>query len=184
MKLNDVVDGGSVVSGIAWITVTDVCFVCIEILYCRPHGLEHLNDLHGKTTDGISITDSIMFKRVGEHALRCSCKRPVVRRQVATRKFSVYSNPNASVASTASPLGGLTAELDRIAPRFEVSASKITILDSPSSFYEILKVSTLRNQLRMAEAKWICSTKSKMRAEEYTSRRYISARPNTSSLKS
>ncbi|RAO73649.1 uncharacterized protein BHQ10_009661 [Talaromyces amestolkiae] len=80
-----------------------------------------------------------MFKRVGEHALRCSCKRPVVRRQVATRKFSVYSNSNASIASTASPLGGLTTELDRIAPRFEVSASKITILDSPSSFYETLK---------------------------------------------
>ena len=36
MKLDDVVDGGSVVSGIAWFAVTDVCFVCIEILYCRP----------------------------------------------------------------------------------------------------------------------------------------------------
>jgi hypothetical protein len=86
-----------------------------------------------------------MFKRVGEHAVRCSCKRPVVRRQIATRRFSVYNNPNASVASTASPLGGLTTELDRIAPRFEVPASRITILDSPSSFYETLKVGSHQN---------------------------------------
>ena len=105
-----------------------------------------------KSTDGLSIINDIMFKRVGEHAVRCSCKRPVVRRQVATRKFSVYNNPNASVASTASPLGGLTTELDRIAPQFEVPASKITILDSPSSFYETLKVDSHQHRMRIPEA--------------------------------
>lgn len=153
MKLNDVVDGGSsAVSGIAWFAVTDVCFVCIQILYCRPLGSGQLHYLDSEITDGISIIDDIMFKRVGEHTVRCSCKRPVVRRQVATRKFSVYNNPNTSVASTASPLGGLTTELDRIAPRFEVSASKITILDSPSSFYETLKVDSHQDRMRIAEA--------------------------------
>lgn len=94
-----------------------------------------------------------MFRRVGEHAVRCSCKRPIVQRQVATRKFSVYSNPNSSIASTASPLGGLTTELDRIAPRFEVPASKITILDSPSSFYETLKVSNHQDRNKNS-SKW------------------------------
>lgn len=82
----------------------------------------------------------VMFKRLGEHAVRCTCRRPVTRRQIAIRKFSVHHNPDASVASTASPIGGLTTELDRIAPRFEISASNIDILDSPSSFYETLKV--------------------------------------------
>lgn len=49
MKLNDVVDGGSVVSGIAWIAVTDVCFVCIEILYCRPHELAQINRMNNES---------------------------------------------------------------------------------------------------------------------------------------
>ncbi|KKA21881.1 CDP-diacylglycerol--glycerol-3-phosphate 3-phosphatidyltransferase [Rasamsonia emersonii CBS 393.64] len=80
-----------------------------------------------------------MLKRVGEHALRCTPRRPVIRRKLSARKFSVYTSSSASATSTASPLGGLTVELDRIAPRFEVPASKITILDSPSSFYQTLK---------------------------------------------
>ena len=45
-----------------------------------------------------------------------------------------------STASSASPLGTVAVELDRIAPRFEIPASQITILDSPSSFYSTLKV--------------------------------------------
>ncbi|KAL1968972.1 hypothetical protein VTN77DRAFT_806 [Rasamsonia byssochlamydoides] len=80
-----------------------------------------------------------MLKRVGEHTFRCTWQRPVIRRKLSVRKFSVYTSSNASAASATSSLGGLTVELDRIAPRFEVPASKITILDSPSSFYETLK---------------------------------------------
>ncbi|OKL64311.1 hypothetical protein UA08_00219 [Talaromyces atroroseus] len=94
-----------------------------------------------------------MFKRVGEHAVRCTCRRSAIRRQVAVRKFSVYNSPNAPATSTASPLGGLTTELDRIAPRFEVPSSKITILDSPSSFYE-----TLKHKIRNARRRIYLST--------------------------
>lgn len=82
-----------------------------------------------------------MLCRIGGHSLRCSARRSVATRgKLAGRKFSVYTSSNAAAPSTASPLGGLTVELDRIAPRFEVSASQITILDSPSSFYQTLKV--------------------------------------------
>ena len=98
-----------------------------------------------------------MLKRVGEHTFRYTLQRPRVWRQFPSRRFSVYANSNASGASTASALGGLTVELDRIAPRFEVPASKITILDSPSSFYHTLKVGdrhlperTTATDLRMA----------------------------------
>ncbi len=59
-----------------------------------------------------------------------------------------YSSPSASLGghqqpSPVSMLGGLTNELDRIAPRFEIQASQIEILESPNLFYETLKVSAL-----------------------------------------
>ncbi|KAF2404772.1 hypothetical protein EJ06DRAFT_467410, partial [Trichodelitschia bisporula] len=41
--------------------------------------------------------------------------------------------------SSISALGGLTAELDKLSPRFEIDASQIEILKTPSEFYEVLK---------------------------------------------
>jgi CDP-diacylglycerol--glycerol-3-phosphate 3-phosphatidyltransferase len=83
-----------------------------------------------------------MFQRIGGNALRCAGRRPIVRRRLYDRKFSAYTTNASTVApSSASPLGTITVELDRVAPRFEVSASKVTILDSPASFYTTLKVS-------------------------------------------
>lgn len=38
-------------------------------------------------------------------------------------------------------LAGLTTELDRLSPRFELQPSQIEILSTPSDFYETLKVS-------------------------------------------
>ncbi|QKX60914.1 uncharacterized protein TRUGW13939_08060 [Talaromyces rugulosus] len=95
-----------------------------------------------------------MFKRAGAYTVRCTCKRPVtVRKQFAVRRFSVNTSSNASAVSPASPLGGLTVELDHIAPRFEVPASEITILESPSAFYE-----TLKNKIRNAKRRVYLST--------------------------
>jgi hypothetical protein len=37
-------------------------------------------------------------------------------------------------------LGGLTIELDRIAPRFDIHASQVRILQTPTEFYDTLKV--------------------------------------------
>ena len=57
-----------------------------------------------------------------------------------------YSNATPTPVSDATPspvaaLGGLTSELDKISPRFDVDASQITILKDPSEFYETLKAS-------------------------------------------
>lgn len=87
-----------------------------------------------------------MLKRVGEQTLRRTWRQQqrVVRRELLVRRFTASSAgagaKTSTATSAASPLGGLTVELDRIAPRFEVPASNITVLEGPSSFYETLKV--------------------------------------------
>ncbi|OJJ41402.1 hypothetical protein ASPWEDRAFT_34956 [Aspergillus wentii DTO 134E9] len=96
----------------------------------------------------------MMFKRIGGQTLRCAGSRPIARRKLYDRKFSAYTSPSSTAAaSTASPLGGITVELDRIAPRFEIPASKITILDSPASFY-----TTLKDKIRKARRRVYLST--------------------------
>lgn len=83
---------------------------------------------------------SDMFGRIGGQALRCS-RRPVARRRLCARNFSAHTGTGATTAASApSPLAGITAELDRIAPRFEVPASQIHIIDTPANFYSTLKV--------------------------------------------
>ncbi|KAJ5087847.1 Phospholipase D phosphatidylserine synthase type [Penicillium angulare] len=94
-----------------------------------------------------------MFGRIGGQALRCAARRPIVRRKLSGRKFSAYTTSNAPATSGPSPLGGITVELDRIAPRFEISASQVTILDSPASFY-----STLKHKIRNARKRVYLST--------------------------
>lgn len=84
---------------------------------------------------------SDMFGRVGGQTLRCAGRRPVSRRRLCARQFSAHTGTGATTAASAlSPLAGITAELDRIAPRFEVPASQIHIIDSPANFYSTLKV--------------------------------------------
>ncbi|KAI9041656.1 CDP-diacylglycerol--glycerol-3-phosphate 3-phosphatidyltransferase [Aspergillus affinis] len=93
-----------------------------------------------------------MFGRIGGQAFRCTARRPIARRKLCERKFSAYTAsaaPSTTGASTVSPLGSITAELDRIAPCFEVPASRISVLDSPSSFYETLKQKILKAKRRI-----------------------------------
>ena len=81
-----------------------------------------------------------MFTRVGGHCLRRSAARTVGRTRVSVRKFSAPPNSTAASSSSFGPLGSITVELDRIAPRFEIAGSQVTVLDSPSAFYDTLKV--------------------------------------------
>ncbi|KAI9374918.1 CDP-diacylglycerol-glycerol-3-phosphate 3-phosphatidyltransferase [Aspergillus egyptiacus] len=95
-----------------------------------------------------------MFGRVGGYSLRCVVRSPVARRKFWERSFSTHlPNPTSTAASSLSPLGSITTELDRIAPCFEVPASRISILDSPASFY-----STLKNKIRNARKRIYLST--------------------------
>lgn len=106
---------------------------------------------------GMSTGLFVMFRRIGGHAIRCAGRRPAARRKTLPERglsghshYNTASSASANASSSvpvstgASPLGSVTVELDRIAPRFEISASQITILDSPSSFYGTLKVCQFR----------------------------------------
>lgn len=89
----------------------------------------------------LDLGDSNMFGRIRGQTLRCAGRRPVARRRLCARQFSAHTGTGATTAASApSPLAGITAELDRIAPRFEVPASQIHIIDSPANFYSTLKV--------------------------------------------
>ncbi|KAK2742310.1 CDP-diacylglycerol--glycerol-3-phosphate 3-phosphatidyltransferase [Myotisia sp. PD_48] len=92
-----------------------------------------------------------MFNRIGGRSLQQCCqrswKRSSTKRFSPTRRFSSNSAPIAGYTSSSSPLGGLTVELDRLAPKFELSASDIRILDSPATFYAALK-DKIRNAKR------------------------------------
>ncbi len=58
------------------------------------------------------------------------------------RNASTSSTSSASqAASPASPLASITAELDKLAPCFDIPADSIEIIRSPSDFFEALKVS-------------------------------------------
>lgn len=66
-----------------------------------------------------------------------------------------------SSASTVSPqsygnisiLGGITAELDRIAPRIDIRADQVKVLEGPEEFYE-----TLKQKIRQAKRRIYLST--------------------------
>jgi hypothetical protein len=125
-----------------------------------------------------------MFGRIGGQTLRCAVRRPVSRRLRDRKCFASSANGSATAPSTSSPLGAITIELDRVAPRFEVPASQITILDSPANFYTALKVHSA--------ILWPCDAPANLRLRRTKfatpvaasiSRHCISARRNTSLLR-
>lgn len=67
---------------------------------------------------------------------------PAAKRTIATS--SPGAATTAATASSFSALSSLAAELDKIAPRFEIDAEKIHIIRTPSDFYSTLKVRTAR----------------------------------------
>ncbi|KAI2733840.1 hypothetical protein CBS147332_855 [Penicillium roqueforti] len=102
----------------------------------------------------LDLEYSDMFGRIKGQTLCCAGRRPAARRRLCARQFSAHAGTGAPTAASApSPLAGITAELDRIAPRFEVPASQIHIIDSPAHFY-----STLKNKIRNARRRIYLST--------------------------
>lgn len=65
-----------------------------------------------------------------------SLSQNIVRRRYSHSFTPAGNNPTSPVAA----LGGLSNELDRLSPRFDINASQLTILKDPSEFYETLKV--------------------------------------------
>lgn len=75
--------------------------------------------------------------------------------------WALPRRPFSSSTSTVSPqsygnvsvLGGITAELDRIAPRIDIRADQIKVLEGPEEFYE-----TLKQKIRQAKRRIYLST--------------------------
>ncbi|EEH06145.1 CDP-diacylglycerol-glycerol-3-phosphate 3-phosphatidyltransferase [Histoplasma capsulatum G186AR] len=94
-----------------------------------------------------------MIKHIGLQTLRSSCRRTSITPWRSVRKFASHPYQTQSTSSPASPLGVITAELDNIAPRFEIQPSQISILDSPANFYD-----TLKDKIRNAKKRIYLST--------------------------
>jgi CDP-diacylglycerol---glycerol-3-phosphate 3-phosphatidyltransferase len=85
--------------------------------------------------------------------LRSFVRRPVASR-ILVRRLSTSPNPaTGTSAVVAHPLVGATTQFDHVAPRFEIAPSEISILDSPSAFYE-----TLKHKIRNARKRIYLST--------------------------
>lgn len=85
----------------------------------------------------------MLARNVGARALRqCASKTRIPTARVPVRRFSASSSApsNAAPTPTAHPLAGVATQLDHVAPRFEIDPSEIEIIDSPTAFYETLKV--------------------------------------------
>ncbi|KAI4135025.1 MAG: hypothetical protein LQ347_001029 [Umbilicaria vellea] len=95
----------------------------------------------------------MLVRRITTCPLRVYNKRPFSWR-LRQRQYST-SVPGASQhhATNVSILGGITTELDRIAPRFEIRAEQIQVLEGPSEFYE-----TLKSKIRRARRRIYLST--------------------------
>jgi CDP-diacylglycerol---glycerol-3-phosphate 3-phosphatidyltransferase len=80
--------------------------------------------------------------------------------QGAPRHIRSYASPSSPPAaapgpatSTAGILAPFTSELDKIAPRFDIDGSQITVLRTPTEFYD-----TLKSKIAGAERRIFLST--------------------------
>ncbi|KAK5082975.1 CDP-diacylglycerol--glycerol-3-phosphate 3-phosphatidyltransferase [Lithohypha guttulata] len=82
---------------------------------------------------------------------RSSTIRTTSRRHVSSTASSVPVP--SSVAAKAHPWAGVTTQIDQVAPRFEIDASQIEIVDSPTAFY-----TTLKDKIKKAQKRIYLST--------------------------
>ncbi|KAL9630885.1 MAG: hypothetical protein Q9164_006193, partial [Protoblastenia rupestris] len=57
--------------------------------------------------------------------------------------------PTQQAFVSASPLASLATDLDRVAPRIDINADQIQIIDGPAEFYEVLKAKIRRAKRRI-----------------------------------
>ncbi|KAI9818498.1 MAG: CDP-diacylglycerol--glycerol-3-phosphate 3-phosphatidyltransferase [Pycnora praestabilis] len=87
---------------------------------------------------------------LGRFAGRCKPRHSIARiRHSFSTSTSAGNGTQLGTSSPASVLGGLTNELDRLAPRFEVHGTQIRVLESPSEFFETLKSKILTARSRI-----------------------------------
>ncbi|KAI6793444.1 hypothetical protein KC360_g2109 [Hortaea werneckii] len=84
-------------------------------------------------------------------SLKCgkAIKNGRPQRRLSSTSASSAAGTPLTVASPAAPLASITGELDKLTPRFDVSADDIEILRSPSDFFETLKQKISKAQDRI-----------------------------------
>ena len=94
----------------------------------------------------------ILFHAPCRSFLKHSQQWPIRNRQLSSSTGSnVAAHPPPS--SPASALAGLTTELDKLAPRTDIRADQVTVIESPAQFYE-----TLKTKIRHAQSRIYLST--------------------------
>ena len=78
------------------------------------------------------------------HIAKCSLRRSYVKQSSKwflprRQMLSMASETAAQQIANASILAGVTTELDRLAPRIDVKADQVNIIEGPAEFYETLK---------------------------------------------
>jgi CDP-diacylglycerol---glycerol-3-phosphate 3-phosphatidyltransferase len=95
-----------------------------------------------------SIASSMITRRVSSclRSSRIYCVRDKrINHGAVQRRLSSTSTPPPALPppSSVSPLAAISSELDRLSPRFDVSADSIEIIRGPVEFFEVLKVGFL-----------------------------------------
>ncbi|MCJ1247876.1 CDP-diacylglycerol--glycerol-3-phosphate 3-phosphatidyltransferase [Trapelia coarctata] len=93
-------------------------------------------------------------RRIATYAPKRSFLKQSQQWHIRQRQISSAATPaNVSPASHISVLGGITTELDRLAPRIDIRADQIKILAGPREFYD-----TLKNKIKGAKRRIYLST--------------------------
>ena len=82
-------------------------------------------------------------------SLRVSSFRSIKPSRRCSSSSSTPQPPPLAAASPISPLASIANELDKLAPRFDVSADKVEIVRSPAEFYETLKAKIAKAKRRV-----------------------------------
>lgn len=86
-----------------------------------------------------------MFARTLRVGSRRICRSGVqtssISQKIPRRRYSNAGSapPVTNAPSPVAALGGLSSELEKLSPRFDIDASQIHIIKDPSDFYETLK---------------------------------------------
>lgn len=94
-----------------------------------------------------------MFARTLRVGSRRICRSGVqtssISQKIPRRRYSNAGSapPVTNAPSPVAALGGLSSELEKLSPRFDIDASQIHIIKDPSDFYETLKACKKKKNL-------------------------------------
>ena len=100
----------------------------------------------------------MLARRVALHASRRnffkhSQQWPIRHRQLSSASSSQAAAIQPTTTTATAALAGLTTELDKLAPRIDIRADQVTVIESPAEFY-----ATLKHKIRQAKSRIYLAT--------------------------